>query len=244
MPAPRAVAPIAFAVGVVLATVVLSSTTPHTSLTQASLTSSLPSTQQLVHLTTDHRLYKNPSPAGRTSRVLYQKTPITHSPTVLPVLGISTNKKGSTWLRVRVPGRPNGGTGWITNDHTTLTSTTWKLRVQLGSRRILVFRNGTLIRSIPAIVGSIATPTPTGTFFVEETVALYPTSPGEPYALALSARSSALHYFDGGPGQIAIHATTHLAGSTASHGCIRVSASQDKWLATHIHPGTPVIIEN
>jgi lipoprotein-anchoring transpeptidase ErfK/SrfK len=95
------------------------------------------------------------------------------------------------------------------------------------------------------VVGKPSTPTPTGEFFVEETVQMSGGEAGGPFALALSARSNALQEFEGGPGQIALHGRNNLGGTlgtAASHGCIRVNTASIDWLAARIGPGTPVTI--
>jgi len=94
-------------------------------------------------------------------------------------------------------------------------------------------------------VGKPSTPTPTGEFFVEETVQLPNGDPGGPYALALSARSNVLQEFEGGLGQIAMHGRENLGGvlgAAESHGCIRLSTTTIDWLAARISPGTPVTV--
>ena len=48
------------------------------------------------------------------------------------------------------------------------------------------------MRTFGAVVGKPATPTPTGQFFVEETVQIAAGEPDGPFALALSARSNVL----------------------------------------------------
>ncbi len=95
------------------------------------------------------------------------------------------------------------------------------------------------------MVGKPSTPTPTGTFFVEETVTLSPSMPGGPYVLALSARSNVFQEFDGGPGQIGIHGRDGLGGDLGqaeSHGCMRLDTAAISWLAARIGPGVPVDI--
>jgi lipoprotein-anchoring transpeptidase ErfK/SrfK len=95
------------------------------------------------------------------------------------------------------------------------------------------------------VIGKPSTPTPTGSYFVEETVELGPHEPGGPFALALSARSDALREFDGGPGQIALHGRDGLGGTlgtAVSHGCIRLSSAGIDWLAERVRPGVPVRI--
>jgi lipoprotein-anchoring transpeptidase ErfK/SrfK len=151
------------------------------------------------------------------------------------------------WLHVELPGRPNGLTGWIRKTATSLSFTTWHLVVEVGHRRVLAFRSGHLLKIFPAVVGKPSTPTPTGTFFVEEGIRLNPGGPGSPYALALSARSNVYQEFDGGPGQIALHGLTGIGGvpgTAVSHGCIRLDGSAITWLALRMRAGTPVTITN
>jgi lipoprotein-anchoring transpeptidase ErfK/SrfK len=149
------------------------------------------------------------------------------------------------WLHVRLPGRPNGTTGWIRNRKTTLTRTPWRLVVDTRRRIVVALRLGHAVRTFRAVVGKPSTPTPTGTFFVEEAIRLSPGVAGEPFALALSARSNVLQEFDGGPGQIALHSVAHIGGvlgTAVSHGCIRLDAAAMVWLVRRIGAGAPVTV--
>jgi lipoprotein-anchoring transpeptidase ErfK/SrfK len=202
-------------------------------------------TQELVTLLKSHKVVS--APHGHRSRVstVRASRPITGGPTVLPVIDRTTTTDGLHWLRVMVPGRPNGMKGWIVKQGTVLTRTSWHLVVRTSNRRVLVYRHGRRVRSFAAIVGKPSTPTPHGRFFVEESVRMPPGSPGAPFALALSARSNVLQEFEGGPGQIAIHGKANLGGrlgTAISHGCIRLANRRVRWLAAHIAPGVPVAI--
>jgi lipoprotein-anchoring transpeptidase ErfK/SrfK len=144
-----------------------------------------------------------------------------------------------------LPGRPNGHRGWIAASGTVPTSTTMHLVVRTSSRRVLVYRSGRLVRTFRAIVGKPSTPTPRGSFFVEESVLMPRGSHGGPFALALSARSNVLQTFGGGPGQIALHGIANLGGTmgtAVSHGCVRLTNKSITWLAGRIAPGTRVVI--
>ena len=157
--------------------------------------------------------------------------------TTLPVTGRATTKDGIRWLRVMVPGRPNGRRGWIVRSRTVLTTTSWHLVVRTSSRRLLVYRRGRLVRTFSAIVGRSSTPTPHGRFFVEESVRMLSGAAGGPYAFALSARSTVLQEFAGGPGQIAIHGVANLGGTpgtAVSHGCVRLANRQISWLVARM----------
>lgn len=201
--------------------------------------------QPLVVLLRDHVARAAPSAqAGRVEAVAPRR-PLTHSRTVLPVLGRASGTGAGTWLRVRLPGRPNGHAGWISTHGTRQTSTPWRLKVTLSARRLTVFRGGRVRRQFRAVVGKPSTPTPRGAFFIEEALALASYEAGGPYALATSARSNVLQEFDGGPGQIGIHGTDNLSGapgSAVSHGCIRLRPRAITWLARRIGAGVPLTV--
>jgi lipoprotein-anchoring transpeptidase ErfK/SrfK len=202
-------------------------------------------TQELTVLLTPHAAHRAPGAGSSEVKLLPATTPITGEPTTLPVLARSTASAGAGWLEVMLPGRPNGSTGWIEDQGTRELVTPWHISVDLSARRVIVYENAHRVRSFPAIVGKPATPTPTGEFFVEESLQMKPGEPGGPYALALSARSDVLHEFEGGPGQIAVHGRENLGGTlgtAASHGCVRLATASIDWLTARIGPGTPVTI--
>jgi lipoprotein-anchoring transpeptidase ErfK/SrfK len=146
-----------------------------------------------------------------------------------------------------LPGRPDGSTGWIAQQGTRELVTGWHIVVDLAARRVNIYRDGHMVRAFQAVVGKPSTSTPTGEFFVEETLQMSPGEAGGPFALALSARSNVLQEFEGGPGQIAIHGRDNLGGTlgtAASHGCIRLATASIDWLASRIGPGTPVTIDD
>lgn len=201
--------------------------------------------QELAVLMTERTVVSAPRALPSPMTRVAATRPITGGRTVLPVLGQMVTKGGARWLKVQVPGRPNGRKGWIARRGTVSTTTNWHLVVKPSLRRVLVFRGGRLVRSFAAVVGKPSTPTPLGNFFVEESVRMLPGSAGGPFALALSARSNVLQEFGGGPGQIALHGVNNLAGipgTAVSHGCVRLSNRHISWLAARIAPGVPVTI--
>lgn len=198
--------------------------------------------QELAALTASQEAFRGPG-AAPFERVGASR-PITGERTVLPVLRTVAHD-GAEWLKVRLPGRPNGVTGWIEQVGAKLEYTPWRIVVSTAGRRVYAYDHGRIVRSFPAVVAAPATPTPTGQYFVEENVALAPSAVGYPYALALSARSNVYQEFDGGPGQIALHGLGNVGGtlgSATSHGCIRLDSTDITWLAKHIDPGVPVTI--
>ena len=123
----------------------------------------------------------------------------------------------------------------------------WHIVVDTSDRRATVYKQGRVVRTYRAIVGKPATPTPTGKFFVEETVEMRATDAGAPFALALSAHSNVLQRFGGGPGQVAIHGLSNVGGvlgTAVSHGCVRLSNDAMRWLVVRIGAGVPVTIKS
>jgi len=186
------------------------------------------------------------APNGRaTGTTLPAWAPITGASTVVPVVGRATASNGVRWLKVMLPGRPNSSTGWIAKPGTRASATAWRLALRTATRTLRVYRRGHLVRTFTVVVGKPATPTPTGRFFVEESILMPRGSAGAPYALATSARSNVLQEFEGGPGQIALHGVQNLGGTpgtAVSHGCVRLADRAIRWLATRISPGVPVTI--
>jgi lipoprotein-anchoring transpeptidase ErfK/SrfK len=200
-----------------------------------------PRAQQLVTLLESHAVWSAPRAGAFLLGWIDATRPITGAKTTLPVV----EHAPGGWLRVRLPGRPNGRAGWIRQRATAASSTSWALVVDRAQRQLRAWRAGRLVRTFRAIVGKQSTPTPAGTFFVEEPVHLSPTAVGAPYALALSARSAVFQEFDGGPGQIAVHGLANvggLLGTAVSHGCVRVSGEAMRWLVGRVGAGTPVTI--
>jgi lipoprotein-anchoring transpeptidase ErfK/SrfK len=201
--------------------------------------------QPLVALLRDHVARAAPSAHGSRIEAVAARRPLTRARTVLPVLGQRSSAKAGSWLRVRLPGRPNGHTGWISANRTRQASTPWRLRIKLSTRRLTVYRGGHVRRQFRVVIGKSSTPTPRGAFFIEEALALSSYEAGGPFALATSARSNVFQEFEGGPGQIGIHGTNNLSGapgSAASHGCIRLRTKAITWLARRIGAGVPLIV--
>ena len=168
-------------------------------------------TQELAVLLAPHAVKATLRPGASRKATLPAHAPVTGTQTVVPVIG-HASRNGVRWLRVMLPGRPNGSTGWITQRGTTSSSTTWRLTIRTSARQVRVYHRGRLRRSFSAVIGKPSTPTPHGRFFVEESILMPPGSAGAPYALATSARSNVLQEFEGGPGQIALHGVANLGG--------------------------------
>jgi len=196
--------------------------------------------QALVTLLRAHEARSGPGVRTAPLDLVPATTPITGERTTLPVVA-----RRGRWLKVMLPGRPNGHEGWILENATLSAVTGWHVVVDTSRRQVTVYLDGKRLRVLEAVVGKPSTPTPTGEFFIEESVALRTMDVGAPFALALSARSNVLQEFDGGPGQIALHGLANVGGvpgTAVSHGCIRLPAGAMRWLVARVGPGVPVTI--
>jgi len=201
--------------------------------------------QELVALLRPQEAMSRASEHSARVDFLQPRRPITGERTTLPVLGHRTGADGLRWLHVRLPGRPNGRTGWIRQRATVSSMTSWHIVVDTSRRRVIVYKGSRPVRVFRAVVGKPSTPTPRGEFFVEEVIQLRASDVGAPYALALSARSDVFQEFGGGPGQVALHGLANIGGvlgSAVSHGCVRLDGDAMHWLVIRIGPGVPVTI--
>lgn len=153
---------------------------------------------------------------------------------------------GVTWLRVLLPGRPNGAEGWIDSDVAVLRSTPWRIVISTERRTVAVYRLGVAVRSFSAVVGARSSPTPHGLFAVTERIPQAdPNGFYGSWILTLTAHSTVYRHYQGGDGRVAIHgrggaSLSNPLGTALSHGCIRLDNSSADWLATVAAPGTPV----
>lgn len=163
---------------------------------------------------------------------------------VYPVLESRVDAEERTWVRVRLPQRPNGRTGWVARRELgTFRAVRTMLRVNRATRRATLYRNGRRVWSSPVGVGKRSTPTPAGTFWIRSRLrGLAGNSAYGPYAFGTGAYSR-LSDWPGG-GVIGIHGTNQpaLIPGAPSHGCIRVPNAAISRLRPLLPIGTPVVI--
>ena len=172
------------------------------------------------------RTFDNPQPSGA------------------PLVFMLAEDRGA-WLRVYLPARPNGSTGWVRRADVVVRGVTYRVDVLRGAHELRLYDRGVLARTFPIAVGTRNTPTPGGTFYLKEL--LEPPDPdGDygPYAYGLSGFSNVLTSFNGGDGVIGIHGTNDPSaiGHDVSHGCIRLRNADITYLAARLPLGTPVRI--
>jgi lipoprotein-anchoring transpeptidase ErfK/SrfK len=150
------------------------------------------------------------------------------------------------WVRLHLPVRPNGSSGWVLARDVELNVVNQRLVVDISERSLKVFEEGAEILTTPVAVGSNTNPTPVGLFFVTDALETgNPRGAWGPFAFGLSAHSDSITEFNGGDGIIGIHGTSkpNSIGKAVSLGCVRVPNQVMLELAELVQLGVPVLIE-
>ena len=160
------------------------------------------------------------------------------------LLSRMTDDKGRVWVRIRVPERPNGLTGWVLrtalgNFH----KVTTRLVVDRRRLTITLFRKGRRIFRAPLGVGKPSTPTPSGHFWIREHFRVFGVPAYGPYAIGTSAHAPTLSEWPNG-GVVGIHGTDQpgLVPGRPSHGCMRMRNADITRLYRLLPIGTPLRI--
>ena len=165
-------------------------------------------------------------------------------PTVLPVID-----EAPGWVQVRLAQRPNQASAWVPTADVTLSSTPYRIVINLATDHLQVLQSGTPTLDVPAGVGTTDDPTVTGHYFM--TMRVPAPDPGYgPFVLVTSAHSDTITDWDAsGDAIIAIHgpidsradAEIGSNGAKISHGCVRLHDADLARLST-IPAGTPIDI--
>jgi lipoprotein-anchoring transpeptidase ErfK/SrfK len=190
--------------------------------------------------TTNGTVPKYPAPGAQSDGVI----PATWygAASALPVIGEQPG-----WLQVRLATRPNESTAWVRRAEVTVTSTPYRIVINLATAHLELLRQGRVIMDAPAGVGTPADPTPTGQYFVA--LLASPPSPGYgPFVMVTSAHSNTITDWEqSGDALIAIHgplgADTAIGttGAAVSHGCVRLHLA-DQLQLRPVPAGTPITI--
>ena len=183
-------------------------------------------------------------PGGRIVARLEARNANTY-PTVLGVRAAVLDREcRRRWYRVQLPMRPNGVTGYVRARGLWVGRVTTRIVVDLSERRVTLFRKGRRFLRAKAAIGTSATPTPIGRFYVNQR--LVPRARRGPYgpgAIGISAFSNVLTgWMQGGP--VAIHGTNQpwSIGHPVTNGCIRLHNPVLKRLFRATPAGTPVLV--
>lgn len=179
-----------------------------------------------VKKTTDGYEFTNPT---------YYKNPL-----VLDVL-----EQQGDWLKVSILARPNHSTGWIKRSDVTLSSTDYRLELDLSTFTLRAYQGDSMFLETKVAIGKDSTKTPTGHFFITEEIKnSTDTGVYGAWIMPISGYSEMLDTFDNGLPQIAFHGTNQpeLLGTKASNGCVRMSNAAVTELTDKLPAGTPVDI--
>jgi hypothetical protein len=159
-------------------------------------------------------------------------------------LELRSDPGGREWVRVRLPGRPNGRVGWVPrSDLGPLVSVHTHLRIERSALRATLYERGRRVWSSRIAVGRPSTPTPAGRYWIRSRLqGIGGAGMYGPWAFGTSAYA-ALSDWPGG-GVVGIHGTDRpeLVPGRVSHGCIRVPNGAIRRLAPLLPIGTPVRI--
>jgi hypothetical protein len=149
-----------------------------------------------------------------------------------------------TWFEIRLPGRPNGRTGWVREQALgQLHINHYHLVVDERTLRLALYKRGHRIFWAPVGVGKPSTPTPTGHYWIREKFAVQPADPFYgPYAFGTADYSTLSEWPHGGI--VGIHGTNEpwLIPGRPSHGCIRMKDGDVSRLWRMLPVGTPLTI--
>jgi lipoprotein-anchoring transpeptidase ErfK/SrfK len=165
-------------------------------------------------------------------------------PSILPVISTSPG-----WLEVRLAQRPNGSTAWIPAADAMLSTTSYRIVVNLADTKLTLYDNGRPVFTAPAGVGAPDDPTPPGQYFVAFIEPPPQPNPGYgPFIMVTSDHSRTISDWEGsGDAVIGIHGplgqslAIGTTGAHLSHGCIRLQPAAQLKLSG-VPAGTPITI--
>jgi lipoprotein-anchoring transpeptidase ErfK/SrfK len=187
-----------------------------------------------------------PAMTARGAAHLWTNTGFSNRRAVYPVLRHQVMSDGSEWVQVRALRNRTQVKVWIPKWATRRVWIRYRIKIDISSRLATVYRDGKVARRFRVVVGAPSTPTPTGTWYVVDRMHLYNSWSQGRWALATSAFSRVLKKFDGGQGQIALHARGMLGepvGTAASHGCVRFNNGDIAWMASHVPNGAQIKVQ-
>jgi hypothetical protein len=166
-------------------------------------------------------------------------------PEVYVALASVVDERGTAWVHVRLPQRPNNVTGWVLRSalgdlHVVHT----KLVVNRRTLRLRLYDHGHQVFDARVGVGKPSTPTPAGSFWIRVKFRVAGNPLYGARAMGTAAYSRTLTDWPGG-GIVGLHGTSEpgLIPGHPSHGCIRLRNRDIKRLYALTPVGTPLLIK-
>ena len=188
--------------------------------------------------------YSHPSSNARRVGTLRLRTE-DGFPEVYLALTSAQDARGRTWVRLRLPQRPNGVTGWALRSslgdfHVVHT----KLVVNRRTLRVMLYVHGHPAFRARVGVGKPSTPTPAGSFWIREKFRVKGSALYGARSMGTAAYSTTLTDWPGG-GVVGLHGTSEpgLIPGRPSHGCIRLRNRDIARLYRLTPVGTPLLIK-
>jgi len=187
---------------------------------------------------------RRPTARSRRIKRLRTYTP-DGTPEVVLLLSDYRRRDGRIWVRVRLPMRPNGKTGWVPRSRLgAYRLTRSSFTIDRRRLRATFYRRGKAIWRAPIGVGEPQWPTPKGRFYIRSR--LVPVDSSGIYgifAFGTSAYSDVLTDWPRG-GMVGVHGTNQpsLIPGRISHGCVRVRNRNIARLRRLMSLGTPIRI--
>ena len=197
-----------------------------------------------AYAVTPGRAYARPSSTARRVGRLRFRTE-DGFPEVYIALESVQDVHGTTWVRVRLPQRPNNVTGWAVRSalgdlHVVRT----KLVVNRRTLRVRLYDHGHEVFQARVGVGKPSTPTPAGSFWIREKFRVAGSPLYGARSMGTAAYSTTLTDWPGG-GIVGLHGTSEpdLIPGRPSHGCVRLKNRDIERLYALTPVGTPLLIK-
>jgi lipoprotein-anchoring transpeptidase ErfK/SrfK len=188
-------------------------------------------------------VHARPDSHSKVVRKMKQFRPDYHFQEIL-ALKAQRGPDGLMWYELSLPGRPNGGRGWVRADQVEIAAVKNRIVVYRGARRIEVRRvtDDKVLLSAKVAVGMPGAETPLGRNYYVQSRFVPDNSFLGTFALETSAYSKLTDWPGGGV--VGIHGTSlpQLLGQAVSHGCIRVHNETANALRRLAPVGTPIDI--
>jgi len=85
-------------------------------------------------------------------------------------LTFMVERERGDWLKVQLPERPNGSSGWVRRSDVSLSQTDYSVKIDLPRHRITVRQGDRVVQRAKVGLGQSATPTPSGRYYLTELI--------------------------------------------------------------------------